>query len=288
MRSRLSRALLLAVPFALLSACQAPSAPAATHDLVQARIDTDLAAGKPIVVHVVVALCDNRNQGIVPVPAKLGNGQQPRTNLYWGALYGVKTHLIRNDWRKVGDERPSDPRILERVVLTLELARGERQVPAYLVADAWDGAEMEAALLAFQSMAAGASREAIRLNQDQATNEIAAGGAAHLVAFVGHNGLMEIELPPPSRSSRRERMSSSIVLACASRPDFEDRLRIAGSHPLLLTTGLMAPEAYTLDAAIRRWAANGTPEEIREAAARAYQRYQKCGLRAARGLFWGM
>ncbi len=33
-------------------------------------------------IHVFVALCDNQNQGIVPVPASLGNGQDPKSNLY--------------------------------------------------------------------------------------------------------------------------------------------------------------------------------------------------------------
>ena len=35
-------------------------------------------------IHVLVALCDNINQGIVPVPPQLGDGQDPRNNLYWG------------------------------------------------------------------------------------------------------------------------------------------------------------------------------------------------------------
>jgi len=47
------------------------------------------------VVHVFVALCDNEHQGIVPVRAELGNGRDPRTNLYWGAMYGVKTYFSR-------------------------------------------------------------------------------------------------------------------------------------------------------------------------------------------------
>jgi len=34
-------------------------------------------------IHVFVALCDNVNQGIVPVSAKLGNGQDIKGNLYW-------------------------------------------------------------------------------------------------------------------------------------------------------------------------------------------------------------
>lgn len=41
-------------------------------------------------VHVFVALADNR-QGIAPVPARIGNGQDPANNLYWGARYGIKT-----------------------------------------------------------------------------------------------------------------------------------------------------------------------------------------------------
>ena len=40
-------------------------------------------------IHVFVALYDNKYQGIIPVPQKIGNGQDPRLNLYWGAGYGV-------------------------------------------------------------------------------------------------------------------------------------------------------------------------------------------------------
>jgi hypothetical protein len=35
-------------------------------------------------VRVYVALCDNESQGIVPVPAKIGNCNDPDQNLYWG------------------------------------------------------------------------------------------------------------------------------------------------------------------------------------------------------------
>ena len=46
-------------------------------------------------VHVFVVLCDNKNQGIVPVPERLGDGEKPKTNLYWGARYGVKAFFRR-------------------------------------------------------------------------------------------------------------------------------------------------------------------------------------------------
>lgn len=47
------------------------------------------------VIHVLVALCDNENQGIVPVPAFLGNGEDPQKNLYWGAAYAKYQRISR-------------------------------------------------------------------------------------------------------------------------------------------------------------------------------------------------
>ncbi|MDR2238683.1 MAG: hypothetical protein LBE92_21425 [Chryseobacterium sp.] len=51
-------------------------------------------------IHVLVALCDNKYQGIVPVPEKIGNGQDPDQNLYWGAAYGVRTYFKKSkEWK---------------------------------------------------------------------------------------------------------------------------------------------------------------------------------------------
>ena len=98
---------------------------------------------------------------------------------------------------------------------------------------------------------------------------------------------MDFSIDAPSGGGETAAPRSAIVLACASRPYFETRLGEAGSHPLLLTTGLMAPEAYTLDAAIRSWFAGDTAAGVREAAADAYDRYQRCGMAGARKLFAG-
>jgi phage-related baseplate assembly protein len=62
-------------------------------------------------------------------------------------------------------------------------------------------------------------------------------------------------------------------------------MRDTKSEPLLWTTGLMAPEAYTLKAALDGWARAESDESIRQRAAGAYDKYQKCGLRAALRLF---
>jgi hypothetical protein len=105
---------------------------------------------------------------------------------------------------------------------------------------------------------------------------------ADVIAYVGHDGLMELTSGArlTGGSARRPR---SIVLACASKPYFEPLLQRAGSKPLLLTTGLMAPEAYTLGAAIEAYVRNG---DVHEAAAQAYHAHQSCGIRGARKLFW--
>lgn len=254
----------------------------------QDRMTRDITAGLPVVIHVVVALCDNLHQGIVPVPAGIGNGQDPQSNLYWGAMYGVRTYLTRQaGWSRLQVVQPSDPKIQERIVLYTRIPRQGRAVPTYLVADAWDGAEMRGAIETFLSLASGKGVEVISPGSTADKISISAGGAAHLVTFVGHNGLMDFSVVGPTQRADKAPAASSMVLACASKPYFEQTLKGVGSHPLLLTTGLMAPEAYTLDAAIRSWVGGGTVAATREAAAQAYHKYQKCGLKAARGLFWG-
>ena len=248
----------------------------------QARLADDVARRRPIVVHVVVALCDNQHQGIVPVPAHLGDGQDPGSNLYWGALYGVRSHLTRAArWKLVSSEVPADPKILERVVLKKVVPRNGQGAATYLVADAWDGAHIRPAVARFLSMASGRATQSVTVG----SSSLDAGGGAHLVAYVGHNGLMDFSLPAPDAEPAAAPRGAA-VLACASKPYFFDALQAAGAHPVLLTTGLMAPEAYSLDALVTSWVAGATGSAVREATAQAYHSYQKCGLGAARRLFW--
>ena len=88
---------------------------------MQAKID----AGTPLVAHIFVPLCDNDHQGIVPVNASLGNGQNTRSNLYWGAGYGMRTHFQRQkEWKTLSLSNPTETWILERVVLKKKYANG--------------------------------------------------------------------------------------------------------------------------------------------------------------------
>lgn len=210
----------------------------------------------------------------------MGNGEDPGRNLYWGAAFGVRT-LFRNsaDWREVLAVQKPYTGILERSVFQ------HRTQNIVLVADAYRGGEIKQALTDFFRTAASID---VHAGEPKACT---LGGLvwcppdnADLVVYVGHDGLMDfslpLEFPNPAGTSR-----SAIILACASKSFFKDLLRKTGAQPLLWTTGLMAPEAYTLKAAVDGWILNESAEQIRQRAAGAYSKYQKCSLSAATRLF---
>jgi hypothetical protein len=233
----------------------------------------------PRVVHVYVALCDNEHQGIVPVPAALGNGQEPAGNLYWGALYGVKTHFKRSrDWKRLESPASSSPSVLERCVFK------NQDGNVYLIADAYRGADIKQAVQDFLRAAAGRSDETVSIPvAGSATIVLNCGGRSDLLAYLGHDGLMDFGLESyPEKNDSRAR--PVLVLACYSKTFFAAGLKKAGAHPLLWTTGLLAPEAYVLKAAVESWMDGDSDKAVAEAAAKAYHRYQKCGLKAAKKL----
>jgi hypothetical protein len=229
-------------------------------------------------VHVFVALADNQSQGIIPVPAKLGNGEDPEHNLYWGSAYGVKTFFSRSgDWERVACGEKPKAEVLERCVFK------HRAANVYLVADAYRGREIRQAILGFLSAAAGDNPEMVSVPAESGVLKVATRGGANLVAYIGHDGLMDFRLQQfPRKKSETHR--DVVVLACASKQFFAEPVRSSGAYPLLWTTGLMAPEAYTLKSALDGWIAGESHEQIRDRAAGAYDKYQKCGMRAAHRL----
>jgi hypothetical protein len=232
-------------------------------------------------IHVFVALADNQHQGIIPVPARLGNGEDAANNLYWGSAYGVKTFFSHSpDWERISCTPNPKPSILERCVFRY------RNASVYMIADAYRGTEIKQAVFDFFESAAGGGADTIAVSAEHSGSvvNLPARGGADLLAYIGHDGLMDFQLPKyPQRKdgSRRE----AIVLACASKQFFRDGVQASGAYPLLWTTGLMAPEAYTLKSALDGWIVGEDHEQIRDRAAGAYDKYQKCGLKAARRLF---
>lgn len=226
------------------------------------------------VIHVLVALCDNEHQGIVPVPAHLGNGDDLNGNLYWGAGYGIRAFFSKSrEWEKIGEIENPKTDVLERLVFR------HRTQNVYLVADAYRGSRMKKTVDDFFSAVSGTELENVRVRDT--TLQVL--GSADLIVFVGHNGLMDFKLqsaPTKHDDEKRE----AIILACASRSYFMKPLKESGAEPLLWTSNLMAPEAYTLHDAIEGWVRNESPQQVRERAAAAYAKYQKISQKAALGL----
>src|SRR5512140_1080315 len=102
------------------------------------------AAPPPRLAHAFVALCDNDHQGIVKVSKTLGDGDDPRRNLYWGAGYGIRGLFDRAaGWKRLAVIPNPTPAILERVVYR------HQPTGLVLVADGYRGREIAAAVRDF-------------------------------------------------------------------------------------------------------------------------------------------
>ena len=171
------------------------------------------------VIHVLVALCDNKYQGIVPVPAKIGNGQDPKNNLYWGCGYGVKMFFKKQkEWLVVKEYKDPRPHILERIVFKHATQN------VYLVADAYDGAYIKETTQDLIDFSAGMRKDSL----DLGTRKIGIGGAAQLICYTGHDGLMDFKLentPVKQDAAVRE----TIILACYSKSYFTAAIKRAGA-----------------------------------------------------------
>jgi len=224
-------------------------------------------------IHVFVALCDNKYQGIVPVPAAIGNGQNPNTNLYWGCGYGIRTFFKKSKEWKLLETRKVNSVILERLVFK------HATKDYYLIADAYDGQYIKQCTKDFLNSSCGNQKDTLQLDN----KTLGIGGNASLLAYTGHDGLMDFQLSE-TFSNKDNKKRDVIILACYSKRYFSPHLKAANVNPLVWTTNLMCPEAYTLHDALTGYVNGETNESIRERAAAAYSQYQKCSLKAAKGL----
>jgi hypothetical protein len=198
--------------------------------------------------------------------------------LYWGAAGGIKTYFRRSsEWTLLQSGQKPKSEVLERCIFK------HRTKNVYVVADAYRGREIRQAILDFLVSAAGEGAEAVTVPSASNPVTISTRGGANVAVYIGHDGFMDFHLPLLPRK-KNEIRREAIVLACASKSYFADAIRTSGAYPLLWTTNLMAPEAYTLKSALDGWVEGESNEQIRNRAAAAYDRYQKCGLRAARKL----
>lgn len=227
-------------------------------------------------IHVFVPLCDNKYQGIVPVPSKIGNGQDLKNNLYWGCGYGVKMFFKNKSkqWKFLKSILNPSTNVLERCVFKHNLTN------TYLIADAYDGQFIKNCTEKFLEALSGKNKDSLTIDNQL----IYFGGNAQLICYTGHNGLMDFNCTSTYKSVDTKKRNC-IILACYSKSYFSSHIQNIGAMPLVWSTHLMSPEAYTLEASINAWLAKKTNIEIREEAAKAYSKYQKsCSLNSAKKL----
>jgi hypothetical protein len=209
-------------------------------------------------IKVFVALCDNATQGIAPVPAKIGDGNLPAQNLYWGCSDGLSSYFkASKSWKLQPSPATHDETILDRLLFTNDALDCE------LTAEAWRGSQIAACLQAFEKTLVA--------------------GEHQLVVFIGHNVLMDKAIAPPAQAATKP--CDAIVLCCKSDAYFRERLTTLKVRPVLLTQQLMYPGAFLLHDCLVPWSQGKSLTEIRQAAAQAYARNQKISPKAAIGIF---
>ncbi|MGB4775408.1 MAG: hypothetical protein WBP45_09565 [Daejeonella sp.] len=224
-------------------------------------------------IHIMVALCDNKYQGIVPVPAKIGNGQDPDNNLYWGCGFGIRTYFKNSkEWKLLKKEKVDNMK-LERLIFK------HRTKNYYLIAEAYNGKNIKECTVDFLKSNAGIKKDTLHINN----TVIGINGNAKLLAYIGHDGLMDFSLDEAYENADNK-IRDCIILACISKEYFSPYIKQTKSNPLVWTTGLMAPEAYTVHDAISAYIKGESSVQIQNRAAMAYSKYQKCSLKAAKNL----
>jgi len=245
-------------------------------DQIIVQLQNKILRKEPLIVHVYVPLCDNENQGIVPVSASLGDGKNLKTNLYWGAGYGLKTHFKKTGWTVISDDIDTSDVLMERIVFKKSIAPSTNII---VIADAYSGDKMQLCLEYFFKNLAETLNDTVKIN-DSLSIDL---NKSDMVAFTGHNGLMDNNVNELINKNAKQK--DAVVIACISHTYFKERLNYLNAYPLVTTTSLMAPEAYVINAIINAWANLEEENSIFISAAKAYSTYQKCSVNSAKYIF---
>jgi hypothetical protein len=249
----------------------------------------DLAAGKPLVVQVHVPLCDN---DIIPCGnAKLGDGDNPDTNLYWATSPGFGRWFTRkkSGWKQVLEAGPDgdvlETRVFRRTVTASKAWRAAgapKKFDVYVVAYAWRGEAIDAALAAYAEDLYGAGERRITLDDG---SELAAGGAARVVAYVGHNRLMDVDAYPWPEAAEDAPTRGAVAIACHTAAYMDEAVPSGDRVPLLMTRDFLFANAAPLEGAVLAFAGGGDYAAIRKAAATGYATAQKREVKKVQGAF---
>jgi hypothetical protein len=274
----------LAVALSTASARAAERSGEAWLEALRARVAADAAAGRPIVVQAHVALCDN---AVIRCGGHgLGDGDSLEKNLYWATSGGMRGWMERrgSGWKRVhregGGGREVRPGVLAVDVWKRAFpsphARGGRPIDVYVVAFAWRGAAIDDAVRAYTADLFGDAPRTVTLD-DGAVLE--AGGAAHVVAWIGHDRWMDYDAFDWAGARRLARDGAppkgTIAMACQTWQYLAGEIAAPSRVPLLFTRDFVFAGSHAFEGALSSFAAGGDLAAIRRAGALAYATGEK-------------
>ncbi len=211
-----------------------------TNKVDQGEIPQEIKTEKTI--HIQVALCDNKTQGNIPVPTLFGRGDDPSTNLFWGAKYGVKTDLLDSgNWELLSTEMIS-PIILERIIMK------HKHYEVYLVIDAYNGSDIQYCMEDYMNGAFNTNYTTIAFND----RSLGLHSRADLLVYVGHNALMDKHIDPPLV---KEGLKAPDLMLFTSfgKQLLEPILKNSKAKVLFSSDGLISPDEFTLESELAQW-----------------------------------
>jgi len=243
--------------------------------ILLALIITPIAAA-PKTIHLFVALCDNESQGIAPVGKKIGNGDDPANNLYWGCTDGARSYFTKSkQWTRLEIQTPENSPILQRIIFK------HKATGTILIADAYRGSKIKTCTLHYLQSIQGNHTPEITTKLQK--SPLQAGSKADLIAYIGHNGLMDFKIEQPTHNPNPPKIDT-ITLCCISKSYFPAHFT-KNTNPILQTKSLMYPGAFILHDALEGYLKNETKTQIYNRAATAYAKNQKISKRAAKTIF---
>lgn len=262
-------------------------------DALRERVVQDVTAGRPLVVQVHAPLCD---ASIIPCGnARLGDGDNLDTNLYWATTAGFGRWFARRGggWKKVKEWR--DEATGDEDVLSLSVYRRTMPTPKawqrrgapksfamYVVIHGWRGTAIDRALAAYARALAGQDARALEVNEES-EETVMIGGAAHLVAYSGHNRLMDV--PAYEWPAAPAHPIGVIAVACMTASYMEDEVSAPTRVPLLMTRDFLFANAAPVEAVALSFARGEGYREMRLAGAAAYAGVQKREVKRVFGAF---
>ncbi len=226
-----------------------------------------------------VALADHRDSA---VPMQFGDGGKPGGNFYWGALYGVDTHLANaRGWRRAYTDDGRPGRAIRRTVFHRRAeptpawrSRGVTEgFDLYVLACAWPSSRAAAAME--QPLRDALSDGPVVLRVDGV--DLAFGAGSVMTGYLGQNRMLDRYWDPFAglRPRRLGRQMGIFYICSMSAVSLHRPVVDRGLYSVLFVRRPIVTEAYVVEGMLAALSAGELDDGFLIRAAEQYARHQK-------------